>query len=326
LNIVGLNHYPPTLGCGGTTGPYYFDGIKLHYNDLYLFVKGNGYCNGLYFAGANLQWVQNVITPNTGIQKTGGNIISKSSDPSNYYVYIRFSSLAAGAESYVLTGSTMYSRLVSKLLADVATSHNGVDAYVTIGSSNDPGYDRAVYQMNADLSTVKSVVSTSNPLSTDVEVSNDDKFVYINEDGLLYVFSRNLTNGNLTEIGATGYSPSGSMIISKDDKNIYTTGGNIYSRYISTGGLNSIGTYPSPDAGSTSNPGRVVISHDNKSLYAINGNYIYQYDRVMTDGGTGDFLSYIGNLPSNTRIYFRGYAVNGNGTGYSSDGTFVTNP
>ncbi|MHC4941653.1 MAG: hypothetical protein ACYTG7_01395 [Planctomycetota bacterium] len=51
-------------------------------------------------------------------------------------------------------------------------------------------------------------------------------------------------------------------------------------------------------------------------------------ENALDEGGTGlgTFSHSRSPLPSGTQIYFRGYAVNGVGTGYSPDGTFYSEP
>ncbi len=149
-----------------------------------------------------------------------------------------------------------------------------------------------------------------------VGVSMDDKFVYVNYQGTI-LYSRNLTNGTLTNLGYTG-SISSDMVMSNDNNNIYDSSCQIFSRNTTSGAATYIGSCPYP--------GQLVISQDGNSVYTINGNNIYHYDRNLSNGGIGSYTKYVSGMPSNTTIYARAYYINGNGTTYSSDKVFTTNP
>jgi len=98
----------------------------------------------------------------------------------------------------------------------------------------------------------------------------------------------------------------------------------MYSRNTSTGALTALST-PTIATGTT--PRSITISSDGTSVYATNygSNTISMYSR-STSFATGVFTQPRTGMQPSTLYYYRGYATNIVGTGYSPGGTFTTLP
>jgi hypothetical protein len=76
--------------------------------------------------------------------------------------------------------------------------------------------------------------------------------------------------------------------------------------------------------------GAKVISNGNESItergvvWSTSANPTTTDNKVITSDTNGVYTVAVNNLPAGTLIHFRGYAINGIGTGYSSDATFYT--
>jgi hypothetical protein len=96
----------------------------------------------------------------------------------------------------------------------------------------------------------------------------------------------------------------------------------MYSRNTSTGLLTALS--PATTGIGVDSDG-ITISADGSSVYTVENSYntISMYSR---NSGTGIFTQARTGIPSSTLIYYRGFATNNVGTGYSPDGTFFTLP
>jgi len=164
------------------------------------------------------------------------------------------------------------------------------------------------------------------------------------------MFTRNATTGTLSAKTdyATGMGPT-SVAISSDGTSVYVANYavntvSMFVRNTITGSLSiktdySTGTYPVS----------VVTSPDGGFVYVANGvsNTISMFVRnfaaitargtcwgtisspttncaAETGTTTGVFTHTQTGMTANTTYYYRGYAINSTGTGYSTDGTFTT--
>ncbi len=163
-----------------------------------------------------------------------------------------------------------------------------------------------------------------------IAISADGTSAYVANSGSATVsmYSRNTGTGALTALGtptiATGTGPF-SVTISADGTSVYATNStsntiSMYSRNTGTGALTALGT---PTIATGTYPYGITISADGTSVYVTgySSSAISMYSR---DTGTGVFTHARTGLPSNTLIYYRGYATNSEGTAYSVDGSFTT--
>lgn len=135
-----------------------------------------------------------------------------------------------------------------------------------------------------------------------------------------------LSAGQTYHVAAFAYAGSGSAINYQQD-----TPGTASDATLST----SVPTLISPTAVSISSTGATLgatISGDGNSTITARGTVwgtsANPTGNSLAEGGTavGAFSHARVNMPPGTLIYYRGYAVNGIGTGYSADGTFWTIP
>jgi 6-phosphogluconolactonase (cycloisomerase 2 family) len=166
-------------------------------------------------------------------------------------------------------------------------------------------------------------------------VSPDGKNVYVTtySANLIKMYSRDAGTGLLTAllptstIAAGGANPKG-ITLSSDGKSLYVSlfGAfrvGMFFRNATTGVLTALSPAYITTGTATQAP---VLSADGKFLYSPNytqGN-ITSYTRSVgtTEGAT--FTKAITGLVTKTTYYYRGYATNSIGTGYSTDSTFTT--
>ena len=206
----------------------------------------------------------------------------------------------------------------------IAISPDGKSLYIGSSASNMvTEFSRST--VDGSLSSIGSI-STSGIYPFGLAVSPDGKSVYAvnTNSNNMALFSRNTTSGILSAMStptiATGLAPK-MVVVAPDGKSVYVTNFSsnsisMFSRNTSDGSITSMSI---PTVATGSSPFWVAISSDNNSVYAanINSNNVSQYSRdnsgnlnVITQNRTG--------LPANTTIYFRGFATNSVGTGYSN--------
>jgi len=163
----------------------------------------------------------------------------------------------------------------------------------------------------------------------DMDISADGSSVYVasNADSKLVTLSRDGVTGllsNRVPIAATGIM---TVSVSPDGNSVYGPGyGNglvsMFSRNSSTGALTAL----SPATiSATYGHHNLTFSSDSKTAYGGNwtGRSLAAYYRLLSIS-SGTFGQNRTGLPSGTTIYYRGYATNVVGTGYSAYSTFVT--
>lgn len=218
---------------------------------------------------------------------------------------------------------------------DIIISPDGKNAYVT----NVSGTYKRLTVFTRNTSTGQLTYLSQNTLAQyiiGVTISPDGNYVYATApvNDTVYMFSRNSSDGILTPMATPSLAmPAGSyptsIQVSPDGVSVYVSLVNsnaiaMISRNVNNGALTIMST---PSVSGTNYPFYgMIISPDGNNIYSCNNtsyNSVSQYHRNKTLS-LGAFTQPRTGLPSGTTIYYRGYATNGIGTGYSADSTFVT--
>ena len=280
------------------------------------------------------------------------NAIAVSPDGKSVYAGYQSSSLYAG-------GVAVYSRNTTTGALTFSTnnssSNNGMDSIVVsadnknvyAGYSSNSSYAGGVAVYNRNVTTGALTLSTNNTSSLNamnaVVLSPDGISAYTGYQsnssfaGGAAVYNRNISTGVISLSTNITNSNNGmkSIGISPDGKSIYTgyqgnssfAGGvAVYSRNVSTGVL----SFSANVINSNNAMNGITVSPDGKSVYTgyqtnssfAGGVAVYNRSRAVSSIGTYSIL--FQNMPSGTTIYFRSYATSAVGTGYSPDGSFVT--
>ena len=244
---------------------------------------------------------------------------------------------------------------------NVAVSPDGTSVYVTgFDSATLTKFTRNT--TDGTLSNIFDYPINTNP--NGVVISPDGAWLYVTNYGSdsVSLFSRNLITGEVTLVidYPTGLNsqPSG-IVISPDGDSLYITNwsyGTIsrYTRNASNGTLSGKIDYPEA---AVMDAMYMTISPDGQSLYVPNlfSKTISMFGRSPTSGTLsargvcystspspslvngatcvtavlsqavpGVYAVSVAGLMPGTLYYYRGYATNSSGTGYSTDGTFTT--
>lgn len=213
---------------------------------------------------------------------------------------------------------------------NIVISNDGASAYViNSGSGTVSMYDRNI---STGVLTAKTTPTIAGG-GWGIAISPDDKSVYIGAGSIIQMYSRNTSTGYLTALAPASVATAGNvydLVVSPDNGSVYaanSTTNNIsmFSRNSANGNLTPLST---PTISTGALPWGIAISPDGgNSVYTSNYNNstVSMFSRSTTINGTTFTQPRVG-LPSNTQIYFIGYATNSIGTGYSSDGSFKTLP
>jgi len=216
----------------------------------------------------------------------------------------------------------------------ITISIDGASVYVTNFVNATSNGTISTYSRNATtglLTNIGSIATGKWP--SGITISLDSKSVYAVNGNVntISMYSRNTGTGLLTSTGsiATSNSPL-SIVISPDGSSVYVTNNasstvSMYSRNISSGALSLLSA---PAASTGNSPYGLAISSDGKFVYTSNyfGNNISAFSRNNNDSSNVGFPFNRPRtgMPSSKLIYYRGYAKNKIGTGYSPDSTFTT--
>jgi prepilin-type N-terminal cleavage/methylation domain-containing protein len=210
----------------------------------------------------------------------------------------------------------------------IRVSFDGSTVYVT-GSDSISVYKRDTN--DGTLTAYDSVVING---AGAIDISPDDRWVYVGAGARIYMFNRNPSDGTLTSLSPAYIATGGSntiygMIVSPDGNSIYTIHRSpdeikMFSRNPNTGLLTAMN--PATIVAGYQSPWDISISPDGTSVYVTDYNpgNISMYTRT-TLLPIGIFIQPRTAFPASTTIYYRGYATNAIGTGYSPDGSFTTN-
>ncbi|NCC93014.1 MAG: DUF2341 domain-containing protein, partial [Opitutae bacterium] len=143
---------------------------------------------------------------------------------------------------------------------------------------------------------------------------------------------QNLSVGNVTSRSIIGLADGTTYYYRVRAQNSGGTSGNSGTITVATWAKPGVGSPTVSGAGQTSATLGATVSSDGGSVVTSRGTVwgtsANPTGNAVAQGGTGTgaFTHSRTGLPAGTRIYFRGYAVNAVGTGYSPDGSFWTVP
>ncbi len=221
------------------------------------------------------------------------------------------------------------SRANLTLSREIAISPDGLYAYIAVVDASNEGIIKSFTRNTTTgaLTFSSNMLLGNNVMPDSIAISGDGNYLYANipAANIIRQFSRNKTNGQLTALTPVSVSATSTtgLEISADDKNLYAAGGNVkmFKRDVVSGLLSAL----NPPTASLGGAEDVYLSPDDKAIYAVSSSSIiglFNRSTEATEGST--FSKRITGLTSGTTYYYRGYATNSAGTGYSTSSTFTT--